>query len=223
MGDTDYFRSSFREMRIEKQPEKDKKGLIVIKGLFDSEKVDYSNPDNLWALSYNARKNANDLYNLVMEKYKGQHPAYIPELEMLVALINLSSELYMKCIIYHYKLNQGKQIKGKHNLESYFLKLPEDVKSDLETIDDDFDAQIKTISNYFNEYRYNFEFNRVFTNLFAFSFAEKLNQICNSLEIKGPPEIICTKNKMLLKQGKDVVWDSSKQHEYPNTKNLERK
>ena len=212
MKETHYFRGIWRS--IVQQTDATGEKSLVFKAAHKGNKVDYANYDNLLDLSFNARKNANDLFNMVMEKYQGRNPVDVEEFEMLVALINLSSELYMKCLIYYHQLNQGKQCKGLHNLQDYFLKLPNDIQLDLKTIDDDFDMQLKNIANYFNEFRYNFEYNAIFAERFAFSFAEKLNQICNSIKIKRPAQVVHSGKRLLIKHGEKTVWDSSKNGHY---------
>ena len=109
MHELEYCKLSWKTLRVEKD-ENDKKSLIA-EARYSGEKVDYSNEDNLSSLVFNSRKNANNLFNLVMEKYTGNESADIQGFEMLVALINLSSELYLKCLIYHHHRNQGKQVK----------------------------------------------------------------------------------------------------------------
>ena len=212
MGEKYYFRGSFRSIRQE--TDATGKKMLVIKAAHECVKADYADYDNLLDLAFNARKNANDLFNLVMEKYQNCNPVDVDGFEMLVALINLSSELYMKCLIYYYQMNQGKQCKGLHNLKDYFLKLPNDIQIDLKTIDDDFDLHLESISNYFNEFRYSFEYNVIFAEKFAFSFAEKLNQICNSIKIKRPKEVVFSQGKAFIKHGEKIVWDSSKNGQY---------
>ena len=53
--------------------------------------------------------------------------------------------------------------------------------------------------------------------IFAFSFAEKLNQICNSIKIKRPAEFVFSQGKACIKHGEKIVLDSSKngQYKYP--------
>ena len=193
---SNYFRASIKSVKSE--PNDAGGETVTLESLFDKAKVDYSNLDNLHSLAYVARKNANGLYDLVMERYRSSHPADIPNFEMLVALINLSSEIYMKCIIYFKGLNNGKACKEGHGLKTYFNKLPEDVKSELKSIDVDFDLKLDIISDYFTKFRYSFEFNSISADLFAFCFAEKLNQVCNSFIIEKPQEVIASQGKVLI-------------------------
>lgn len=187
----EYFRITMKSIQKE---DNDAGGqTAIIEPLFNSKKVDFSNIDNLQSLAFIARKNANDLYELVMEKYRGANVSDISNFEMLVALINLSSEIYMKCIIYFECLNEGAQCKKGHNLKAYFLKLPDIIKDELKSIDPDFDFKLNVISNYFSDFRYSFEFNDISANLFAFSLAEKLNEICNNLQIPEINEVIASK------------------------------
>ena len=97
MGEKYYFRGSWRSIRQE--TDATGKKMLIFQAAHKGEKVDYADYDNLLDLAFTARKNANDLFNLVMEKYQGLNPVDIDGFEMLVALINLSSELYMKCLI----------------------------------------------------------------------------------------------------------------------------
>ena len=210
MKEPDYFRGSFRELR---QEERSGEKRLIAKALFAGAKADYTNTHNLSTVAYNARRNANDLYALVMEKYVGKEPVYIPDFEVLVALISLSSELYLKCLIYHYQLNAGNQIKGRHDLEYYFNMLTDDIQLDLKTIDPEFDKKMREISNYFNEFRYSYENNVISSIDFAFSLAKKLNQKCNSIKIDRPPEIICSKNHLLIRHGDRIIWDSAKKYD----------
>jgi hypothetical protein len=212
MGDKFYFRGSWKSIRLETN-ETTGQHKMIFKAAHKDVEADYSNDNNLQYLAFNARKNANDLFNLVMEKYQGGNPVDIDGFEMLVALINLSSELYIKCLIYYYKLNRGKQYKGFHNLKDCFLKLPNEIQLNLQRIDDDFYLKLESISDYFNKFRYSFEYNFIDAESFAFSFAEKLNQICNSIKIQRPAEVVFAQNKMLIKHGEKTIWDSTKKND----------
>ena len=190
MSMPEYFRITMKSIKEEDNDAGGK--TAIIEPLFNNKYVDFSNFNNLQSLAFIARKNANDLYELVMKKYRGANVADISNFEMLVALINLSSEIYMKCIIYFECLNEGTQCKKGHNLKAYFSKLPDKIKDELKSIDPDFDSKLNVISNYFNDFRYSFEFNNISANLFAFSLAEKLNEICNNLQIQEINEVIAS-------------------------------
>jgi hypothetical protein len=193
----EYFRGTIKPPKYE--PNKAGGNTVIIESLFENKKVDFSNSDNLESLAYVARKNANDLYALVMDKYHSVHTADLDNLEMLIGLISLASEIYMKCIIYYRKTNDGEQCRHGHNLHKYYSFLPEDIKAELRVIAPDFDSKLIIVSQYFETFRYSFEFNEITANMFAFDLAEKLHQICNNISIPTPQEIVVNSGKVIIR------------------------
>lgn len=198
MKKLEYLRGTIKSPKYE--PNEAGGDTVIIESLFENKKADFSNHDNLESLAYVARKNANDLYTLVMDKYDPAHPADIDNLEMLIALISLASEIYMKSIIYYRKTNEGKQCKCGHDLCKYYSRLPGDIKEALQVIAPDFDSKLTVVSKYFESFRYSFESNEITANMFAFDLAERLHHICNNITILAPQEIVVNNGKITIRQ-----------------------
>ena len=196
----EYFRGTIKPPKYE--PNEAGGDTVIIESLFENKKVDFSNSDNLESLAYVARKNANDLYTLVMDKYHSIHIVDLDNLEMLIGLISLASEIYMKCIIYYRKTHGGKQCKYGHDLHRYYSLLPEDIKAELQAIAPDFDSKLIVVSQYFETFRYSFESNEITANMFAFDLAEKLHQICNNISMPIPQEIVVNSGRVTIRQKK---------------------
>lgn len=118
-------------------------------------------------------------------------------LELFVAWSAFSCEIYFKCLLFHInaedyndKYPNGKKKLLEHDLKKLYKKL---VKSDsnqelnyaacISKEINDFDSQLKEVSDYFNKYRYDFELDIETLNYsFIFALMKKLYAITEQIQ-----------------------------------------
>lgn len=164
-------------------------GTLVIDTVnFLPQNVDYTDNNSVKILASSATHTADGLCDLIKRNCKTDNPDLSREahLEMYLALAALACEIYMKAIIYHENLHEGKQAKG-HGLDDLFEKLPYVIQETLISKINDIKAILPTISDMFTTLRYDFEQNHIHGDyLVAFKLMEELRTIAHTYPPQTP-------------------------------------
>lgn len=149
---------------------------------FLPENVDFNDYNNVKILATNAVHTANGYYELIKNNYdiSNSDVSSNLHLEMYLALVGLTCEIYMKSIIYNENLHNGKQYKG-HKLDEIFNDLPSNHINTIKAKITGIETVLPDIGDVFETLRYDFELNHIKGSyLILFDFMEELKTISNS-------------------------------------------
>ena len=162
---------------------------LKFEAAFDSARVDLSNEENTKVMATNAIAIADSLHSLVHEYCDTNNPISTCgiRIEVLISLGALSSEIYMKAILYSLGDHNGKKI-YEHRLNELYSWLPEDVKQRLKGSIPELEGSLVEISKAYEEMRYVFEFNAFNKEyLLVFDLMDALHEYCLNLPIVEMP------------------------------------
>ena len=158
-------------------------GTLVIEGAnFLPSTVDYTDTDRVEILASYAIHTADGIYDLVKGNCNTLNPdiSYGAHLEMYLALAGLACEIYMKAIIYHENLHNGKQVRG-HKLDDLFKQLPNTIQQTITSKISNIETTLPIICDMFTTLRYDFELNHIRGDYFsAFEMMDELRSIAHT-------------------------------------------
>lgn len=132
---------------------------LTIDNAFTSDKVDWSNEDNVKIAASKAMKMAEGFYDLIQRNCNFEDPVFSNEnIEILIAIGAFACELFLKSIVYMENGHGGKEIRS-HNLHDLIDMLATETKNKLYSYNADFDSKVVELADTFTEMRYMFEFN----------------------------------------------------------------
>lgn len=165
--------------------------LIIDSVNFLPKDVDYSDVNSVKVLATSAIHTADGFCELVKKNCCISNPdiSYEAHLEMYLALAGLACEIYMKAIIYHESLHNGKQVRG-HKLDELFNQLPAKTKGIIIGKNNDIVSILPAIKDMFTTLRYDFEQNHIQGDYLAvFELMEELREIAHTYPEKKPGAI----------------------------------
>lgn len=165
---------------------------LVIEGAnYLPSSVDYTNADSVRILASSTIHTADGFYDLIRKNCNTLDPdiSYGAHIEMYLSLSGLACEIYMKAIIYHENLHNGKQVRG-HKLDDLFSQLPNITKETIKSKVCDIEKTLPLINDMFTTPRYDFELNHIRGDyLLVFQMMEELRAIAHIYPQKKPGAI----------------------------------
>ncbi len=167
-------------------------GVLVFEDTnFLPRNMDYDDDDSIKILATSAIHTADGFCDLVKRNCDLNNPNISSDahLEMYLALSGLACEIYMKAIIYHENLHNGKPAKG-HLLNELFDKLPNVTQGAIISKITNIKSILPSIGDMFTTLRYDFEQNHVQGEyLIVFKLMEELRTIAHTYPQKKPGAI----------------------------------
>lgn len=156
--------------------------LIIDDVNFLPQNIDYTDTGCVKRLATSAIHTADGFYDLVKGNCRTTDPdiSYNAHLEMYLALSGLACEIYMKAIIYHENLYNGKQVRG-HKLDDLFGQLPVIIQEAIANKISNIVLILPAIKDMFTTLRYDFEQNYIQGDyLVIFELMEELRRIAHT-------------------------------------------